>query len=48
MHVEKLVSEDQREMKVSQAQAQCGRNCSVCCMQQPEVFVVILVLVRRL
>lgn len=38
MYVEKVVSEDQREMKVSEAQAQCGRNCTVCCMWQPGVF----------
>lgn len=47
MSVEKVVSEDQREMKVSKAQAQCGRNSHVCHVGQPEVFIEILVLVRR-
>lgn len=32
VYVEKLVPEDQREMKVSEAQAQCGRNDCVHCV----------------
>lgn len=48
MSVETVVSEDQREMKMSKAQAQRGRNYCVRHVWQPEVFIEILVLVRRL